>query len=404
MFNSKRPLLTCIVCSLFLVGGTAQAGGKIEIDDTKWISIGAAARTSFRTIEDSAPNGSDWSSDFNLDSARIYINGQIHKNIKFELNTECVFCGNSGIPPEEYVILDAIAKFEFSPQFNIWAGRMLVPAERQELNGPYYSTTYDAFKTPFYSSDFSTDFGTAGAGVYARDHGVNLWGALGSEGALQYVAGIFNGLESAAGTGPNQDDNLLYAGRLAYNFLDVEKNPGYYTSGTYYGGGGDIFTVGIAMQYQEDGSGTILNPGDFFGVSVDVLFEKVLGNQGVFTFNGEYKNFSSDYALAAFTDGSGCFCMFDGDSYSLVGLYLFPQKIGIGKFQPYLRYTEIDPDGSADRDEFEAGLNYIIDGHNARVSMFYQHGDIVTKGLTNYRPTAGGATVDAIRIAIQLQI
>ena len=403
MFNSKRSLLTCIVCSLFLVGGTAQAGGKIEIDDTKWISIGAAARTSFRTIEDSAPNGSDWSSDFNLDSARIYINGQIHKNIKFELNTECVFCGNSGIPPEEYVILDAIAKFEFSPQFNIWAGRMLVPAERQELNGPYYSTTYDAFKTPFYSSDFSTDFGTAGAGVYARDHGVNLWGALGSEGALQYVAGIFNGLESAAGTGPNQDDNLLYAGRLAYNFLDVEKNPGYYTSGTYYGGGGDIFTVGIAMQYQEDGSGTILNPGDFFGVSVDVLFEKVLGNQGVFTFNGEYKNFSSDYALAAFTDGSGCFCMFDGDSYSLVGLYLFPQKIGIGKFQPYLRYTEIDPDGSADRDEFEAGLNYIIDGHNARVSMFYQHGDIVTKGL-NYAPTAGGATVNAISIAVQLQL
>lgn len=403
MFNSKRPLLTCIVCSLFLVGGTAQAGGKIEIDDTKWISIGAAARTSFRTIEDSAPNGSDWSSDFNLDSARIYINGQIHKNIKFELNTECVFCGNSGIPPEEYVVLDAIAKFEFSPQFNIWAGRMLVPAERQELNGPYYSTTYDAFKTPFYSSDFSTDFGTGGAGVYARDHGVNLWGALGSEGALQYVAGIFNGLESAAGTGPNQDDNLLYAGRLAYNFLDVEKNPGYYTSGTYYGGGGDIFTVGIAMQYQEDGSGTILNPGDFFGVSVDVLFEKVLGNQGVFTFNGEYKNFSSDYALAAFTDGGAGFFMFDGDSYSLVGLYLFPQKIGIGKFQPYLRYTDIDPDGSADRDEFEAGLNYIIDGHNARVSMFYQHGDIVTKGL-NYAPTAGGATVNAINIAVQLQL
>ena len=157
------------------------------------------------------------------------------------------------------------------------------------------------------------------------------------------------------------------------------------------------------MQYQEDGSGTILNPGDFFGVSVDVLFEKVLGNQGVFTFNGEYKNFSSDYALAAFTDGGAGFFMFDGDSYSLVGLYLFPQKIGIGKFQPYLRYTEIDPDSSADRDEFEAGLNYIIDGHNARVSMFYQHGDIITKGL-NYAPTAGGATVDAISIAVQLQL
>ena len=400
-FLARRPRLACFVCSLFLVGGPAQAGGKIEFDDTKWISIGAATRASFRTIEDSAPTGTDWSSDLNLDSARIKFNGQIHKNIKFELNTECVFCGNSAL--EEYVVLNAIAKFELSPQFNIWAGRILVPADRQELNGPYYSAIYDAFKTPFYSSDFSVDFGTGGAGVAAHDHGVNLWGALGSEGALQYVAGIFSGLESAAGTGPNQDDNLLYAGRLAYNFLDVEKNPGYYTSGTYYGAGGDIFTVGIAMQYQEDGSGTILNPGDFFGGSVDVVFEKVLGDRGVFTFNGEYKNFSSDYASAAFTDGSDCFCMFDGDSYSLIGLYLFPQKIGIGKFQPYLRYTEIDPDGSADRDEFEAGLNYIIDGHNARVSMFYQHGDVATKGL-DYAPTAGGATVDAISIAVQWQL
>ena len=122
-------------------------------------------------------------------------------------------------------------------------------AERQELNGPFYSTTYDAFKTPFVSSDFSVDFGAGGAGVYARDQGVNIWGAAGPGGALQYVFGVFNGLESSAGAGPNQNDNLLYAGRVAYNFLSVEKNPGYYTSGTYYGSGGDIFTVAGAFKY-----------------------------------------------------------------------------------------------------------------------------------------------------------
>ncbi len=402
MFEYKRAARTWVAGWLLLAVSAANAGGKIAIDDTKWISLGIGARASFTTIEDAAPNGSDWSSDFNLDNARIYINGQIHEKIKFEFNTECVFCGRSDAL-EEYTILDAIAKFEFSPEFNIWAGRLLVAAERQELNGPYFSTTYDAFKTPFYPSDFSVDFGTGGAGVYARDHGVNVWGNLGKDGALQYVFGVFNGLESSTGFGPNQDDNLLYAGRLAYNFLNTEKNPGYYTSGTYYGGAGDIFTVGFATQYQDDGSGSFANPGDFFGFSIDVLFEKVLSNKGVFTFNGEYKNFDSDYASAAFTDGTGCFCMFDGDSYSLIGLYLFPTKVGWGRFQPYVRYTDVSPDGSSDRDEIEGGVNYVIDGHNARVSMFYQSGDLATKGL-NYAPGVTGSSVDAFKIAIQFQL
>lgn len=400
MNNWKRPGQALLASGLLLAAASVQAGGKIAIDDTKWISIGAGARGSFTSMEDSAPNGSDWSNDFNADSARIYINGQIHEKIKFELNTECVFCGNSAL--EEFALLDAIAKFELSPFLNIWAGRLLVPAERQELNGPYYSTTYDAFKTPFYSSDFSVDFGNGGAGVYARDHGVNLWGAAGPKGALQYVFGVFNGLESSGGSGPNQDDSLLFAGRIAYNFLEVEKNPGYYTSGTYYGTGGDIFTVAFAFQTQDDGAGSFLNAGDFFGYSFDVIFEKVLPNKGVFTFNGEYKDFDADYDVAAFADPD-CFCMFDGSSYSLVGLYLFPQTIGIGKFQPYVRYTDVSANGSADRDEIEGGVNYIIDGHNARVSLFYQHGDIATKGL-NYSPTAGGPNVDAIRLAFQLQL
>jgi hypothetical protein len=400
MTKYKGPVSALLAGGLLLGAAVANAGGKIAIDDTKWISIGAGARGSFTAMEDNAPNG-DWGTDFNADNARIYINGQIHQYIKFELNTECVFCGNSAL--EEFVLLDAIAKFEINPMFNIWAGRLLAPAERQELNGPFYATTYDAFKTPFVSSDFSVDFGTGGAGVYARDHGVNVWGAAGPGGALQYVFGVFNGLESAAGFGPNQDDNLMYAGRVAYNFLSVEKNPGYYTSGTYYGTAGDIFTVAFSFQYQEDGTGSLLNSGDYRALMTDVIYEKVLPNKGVLTFNGEYKNFDSDYNVAAFADPD-CFCQFDGDAFSVVGLYMFPQMVGIGKFQPYVRYSEINPDNSADRDEIEGGVNYIIDGHNARVSLFYQHGDIASKGLTNFAPTAAGGNIDAVKLAFQLQL
>ena len=96
--------------------------------------------------------------------------------------------------------------------------------------------------------------------------------------------------------------------------------------------------------------------------------------------------------------------MFDGDSFSVVGLYLLPKTIGIGKLQPYARYTGVYPNGSSNRDEVEAGINYVIDGHNARVSLFYQYGDIATKGL-NYAPTvSGNPKVSAIKLALQIQI
>ncbi len=400
MHIRRRLLLALVVGSLTMVS-EVHAGGKIAIDETKWVSLGAGGRFSFAAKEDSSPNGDDWSKDFNVDNTRIYIAGQIHKYFKIEVNTECVFCGNSSL--EEFALLDAIGKIELTPWFNIWGGRVLVPAERREMNGPFYANTYDSFKTPFYPSDFSVDFGNGGAGVYGRDQGVNVWGAIAPKGAFQYVFGVFQGLQSSSTSGPNQDDNPLFAFRLAYNFLEVEQNPGYYTSGTYYGTGGDILTLGVAFQYQEDGSGSLDNPGDFAGVSLDLLFEKPIGSAGVVTLDGEYKHFDSDYDSAAFTDGTGNFGMFDGDSFSLVGLYLLPQTVGVGKFQPYLRYTGVYPNGSSDRDEFEAGLNYVVDGHNARISLFYQYGDIATKGL-NYAPQAHGDHISAIKLGLQLQI
>lgn len=391
-----------IVSILFLLVGSqaSYAGAKISIDETKWISIGIGAKASFSGIEDSAPNGHDFSTDFDLDNARIYINGQIHEYLKFEFNTECIFCNNSAL--RELAILDAVAKFELDPAFNIWAGRVLVPAHRAEMSGPFFVSTYEGFKTPFYPSDFSVDFGTGGAGVFARDHGFNVWGTLGDQGRLLYVFGVFDGLNSAPDNGPNQDDSFLYASRVSYNFWNIEKNPGYYTSSTYYGNAGDILTLGYAVQYQEDGSGSFSNPGDFLGMSVDLLMEKVLSS-GVLTLEGEYKYFDAEFNINAFND-SDCFCMFDGNAWTATALFLSIQDFGIGKLQPYVRYSGIDPTMSSSRKEYEAGLNYVIDGHNARLSLFYQYGDIATKSIVNFSPNVTGDDVSKIMLGVQFQL
>ncbi|MDA2909939.1 OprO/OprP family phosphate-selective porin [Nitrospiraceae bacterium AH_259_D15_M11_P09] len=389
----NRSAVSVLFFAIVLIAPDVYAGGKIDIDETKWISIGVGLRTSFQAVDDTAPNEVDWSKDFRLDNLRLYVNGQIHKNIKFEFNTDCSDCSGGG----DMFILDAIGKFEFTDYFNVWAGRLLVPADRAELDGPFYHNTFEFNKTPFYPADF----GSFTAGKFGRDDGVNIWGALTGDKRLTYVVGVFDGLNATA-TSANAADNLLSAGRVSYNFLNVEQNPGYYTSSTYYGAAGDVLTLAFAIQHQAGGAGTKSNPADFTGYSADALFEKVLPNNGVFTLEGEYKVFDSDLSAAALADTT-CFCLFDGDAWTATGLYLFPQKVGIGQFQPYVRYTENKPDNSSVRDEIGIGINYVIDGHNARISLMYQYGDIATKGR-EYLPTTKGNEVSAIKLGLQLQL
>ena len=378
------------------------AGATFKIDDTKWISLGAGIRSSFTAQEAAAGNAETqkWSNNFNLDNARLYVNGQVHKYIKFELNTECFPCtGSNG---GHMFVLDAISKFEITPYFNVWLGRQLVPAERRELNGPFYSATYSIFSggTPFEPSDYNvrTYNNGSSAGAIGRDDGVNIWGSV-LDGHLQYVAGFFRGLAGGA----NRDNNILYAQRVSYNILDVEKNPGYYTSGTYYGKGGNILTVGVSNQYQEDGAG-VLGNGSFRGTAVDVLYEKPLANNmGVITVNGEYKNYGISKGSVAYDQSKG-FGMFEGDAYDASGMYLIPGKVGIGQFQPYVRYVNIMPVNSTNRNIYEGGLNYIIDGHNARVSLIYQYGDGLTKGNLNFGSDVAGTSSHALTLGFQMQI
>jgi len=410
---------------------SAVAGGKITIDDTKWISIGMGIRGGYSATQNASADGQDYGGGFGIDNARIYINGQIHKNIKFTFNTECFQCskvrnggngtGDPGFGGNSTVgILDIIAKFEFNKHVNLWAGRTLANTERGELNGPFYHATFEGFKTPFFPQDYSGNFAAggnassgnwnAGAGMYGRDDGVVFFGELEvpqpfnmGTGQLQYSAGVFNGTRSSTSAGSSRLNAASWTGRLTYNFLNPERNPGYYTSGTYYGGAGDILAVAVGVNHQKDGAGSINNRADFTGLVADVLFEKPLdNNMGVITFNAEYKKFWAEYAAAAHSD-TDCLCVFSGQSWTAYGLYLIPHKVGIGRFQPYGRFTSVQPDQSVDREEIEGGVNYVIDGHNARISAFYQHGDLYTKGL-DYSTTASGAKVDKFTVAFQLQI
>jgi hypothetical protein len=347
------PLLACIAAPALLPASSAQASGNIDLGDGRSISLGAGMRASYSNLDPGTPGGGAASS-FNLDSARLYISGQAKSWLKVTSNFERNANG-------DVELLDGYVQFEPAKEFNVWIGRMLPPSDRSNLDGPYYLSTW---LYPDVVSRYPAKFA-------GRDDGATVWGKLLSE-KLVYALGVFNGHDRVVGAS-NEADNPLYAGRLAYNILAPEPDPAYYTSSTYYGKA-DVLTVAFATQYQKRGVGTALAPGDYFGWNFDVLYEKNLAGNGVVTLEGAYYRYNTD----GVRDGSSGFAgsgpvanvggLVEGNAFLLGTDYMFPAEIGIGHVQPALRYQEFDPDlGVAVTRQYDIGVNYILDGHNARI-------------------------------------
>jgi hypothetical protein len=356
---------------------SANASGTIAFGDGESVSLGLGLRSSFTSTEHGAPDGSR-SADFNLDSVRLYIGATLNDHIKATFNTERAGDGTINV-------LDGYAQFEFANEFNIWVGRMLPPSDRANLDGPYYLNTW---LYPGVVSQYPAKFA-------GRDDGATVWGKVFDK-KLVYSVGAFEGHNRIAGAS-NQGDNLLYAGRVAYNFLDPEPDPAYYESSTYYGSV-DILTLAFAGQYEVDGVGTAAHRGDYAAWNFDLLFEKKL-SFGVVTLEGAYYHYdtggvqdvSTSFGGAGPTANVGGISQ--GDGYLIGAAYLIPGKVAWGQFQPFFRYQNYDNDLThLTSNEYDLGLNYIIDAHNARISLDYSKNN-----------NDGGADFDRFIAGIQLQ-
>ena len=237
-------------------GGCRKCGRCFVWGKDTWLKVGAGVRTSYSTVENAAPNGGSWSNDFNIDNARLYFNGQGHKYIKFEFNTDINNAQRFQDPtyptPGSYDeagdmrILDAIAKFEFHDLFNVWVGRFLPPSDRANLSGPFFQNNWDF---PFVQTGQPNIF-------QGRDDGVAIWGQWGG-GAVKYQVGAFEGVNGAIPgstetlpiLGANPSDDLMLTARVTVNLLDPE--PGYYNQSTYYGDK-DILAIGAAVMDQNN--------------------------------------------------------------------------------------------------------------------------------------------------------
>jgi hypothetical protein len=330
----------------------ANAGATIPFGPDKSISVGFGMRGSYSSVEDAAPDGRSRSSDFNLDSARLYFGASLNKNIKGMFNTEW--------DGEQIRVLDAAGQFAVAPELNVWAGRLLSPSDRANMAGPYYSLGGG------YWAGVASRYGFNGGIFRGRDDGVVVWGnAVG--GRLGYSAGAFEGHTFGIGAltqgqakaaGIGAADDLMVAGRLQYDFWDTEL--GYYGTGNYLGEK-NILAIGFAARHQKHGVLTLAATGDYTSYNFDFLLEKKMPGSGAYALEAAYYNYDTD----------GVILSEQGKAYSAGAAYIFDQAMGWGKLQPFVRYQKFSPDTNIDTRQVDAGVNYIIEGYNAQLSAVY---------------------------------
>jgi hypothetical protein len=297
------------------------------------VSIGAGMQTSFVHTEVGDFDGSDA---FLLNSARLYVNGSVTRQITFMFNTE--YQGGSN----DVGILDAAARFEFSPAFNIWAGRFLPPSDRANLYGPYYSHHWAVF-TDGVQDGYPFIF-------QGRANGVMYWGQFEK---VKLSGGAFDG---ASLTG---DDTALLAGRVQIDFWDPED--GYYLNGTYYGSK-NLLAIGVAGQVQGE---------DRSAYNVDFLLERMVGMGGAVSIEAQWNTYDQlgGYDSSYRTNDGGY----------VLAAYLFPAMSGPGRWEVLGKYAHARFrdgffffNGDYDQKTTEIDLNYIIKEFNARMMIFFK--------------------------------
>lgn len=304
----------------------------------------------------------DWNKGFSVYRARVLVGGQLTKKASFFMETEIpspIGIQSNGeknvkVSP---IILDAQLEYTFNPAFQLIAGMQLVSNNRNGLQGAagLMANDFTFFQYPynlFANSPLQGNFG--------RDLGINARGFLAND-KLEYRLGVFTG-RNVDGGAP-----LRTVGRVAYNFLDAEKD--YYYAGTKLGNGKTLaWAAGVDAQ------------ANYYNLSTDVFFDHPLGNAGSITLNAAYQYMTGGTQ----TDSKYSFAtLIPKQTVQFLELGYYFKK---SKLQPWIRYENQDVNADAAQtgavkpanfDKLKSstvmggGLNYFFNGTGTNLRLSY---------------------------------
>jgi hypothetical protein len=359
----KKFLVLAVAAALTLMSIPASAY-TVKVDDDTYGRVALLGQVAFSAVN--GPAGADHVADQTITNARIAIGGQVTDLYKFGFNFDMnVGRDAAGAPARPSALADGFILLDFAKEFKVMTGIYRMAVTRFALTDSYtylIPSAPDVAAAKFLSSSL--------AGY--RSGGATLWGDL-ANGMIRYNLSAYDGDYSAAPgivtAATNSNDQPGVSARIAVNLLDPEK--GYTYVGTNLGKG-RIATIGAGYLQQDYLSGTTEKT--YTVATVDAFYD-------VDALTAQFAYFQYDYDNAAGQKPAGWYA---GAGYML------------GKFQPVIRYESWDDDVSGnDNTDFTtlaAGVNYAIEGHDAKIQLAY--------AKKNFE----GTGVDTDTATLQLQV
>lgn len=259
------------------------------------------------------------------------------------------------------IILDAVLKWNFHENFELWAGQTKLPGNVERVIS---SADLQLINRSLLNSNFNID----------RDIGVQLrhFTSLGGDFIMREKIAISQG-EGRNITEGNQG-GLQYTGRVEFLPFGEFASKGDYSQGDLKREATPKLMAGIAYDYNNNavknrsnlGNYMFLNDGTLFETDITTLFVDAMFKYNGFAFMGEYASRDADTPVAVNADGTTTGDIVRvGDAINMQLSYLFKKNIELTG-----RYTTLDFDNVTNRDsqdQYTVGVSRYIVGHKLKV-------------------------------------
>lgn len=348
----KKFLSVLAAAAMLLTAATAHAYS-VKVDDDTFGSVGV--RGQIRIVATN-PDVGVGDVDVTVHQLRLYASGQVTNLVKFGSNADFTTTGARAT--------DAFVTLDFSKEAKLMTGVYRVAFTRVGLQDAYQFILIDAPAVV----NAVAPVNRGGFSAY-RNAGVTLWGDL-MDGKLRYNVGVWDDDNTPLGTGEGTS-KYMYTTRLVLNLADPEK--GYTCPGCYLGKA-NVINIGIGY------------------LSNEYTFQGVDRTNRAKTIDFFYDRAGTTLETAYISS--------DPDTGRKPGAWYIGAAHMFGNWQPAVRYESFDSDGSLDNNNkpipdftvMTAGVNYLWDGHNAKLQLAYS--------LRN----PDGANNDTETLTCQLQI
>ncbi len=367
--NIKLKGALIALFSLFTLGATqAQTINKSKFGKgLQFIAADSSFSMKFQTrfqmlyVGGSNPADNEWDDQFLIRRARLKFGGFAYDprlTYKIELGLSNRDIGGEPIAQQNFannIILDAVAKWNFAPGWELWVGQTKLPGNRERVISSQQLQFVDR---SLLNSRLNID---RDAGLQLH-HESNIGNVV-----LRQAAAISNG--------EGRDYTALNAGGYGYTFRGEILPFGEFTSNGDYSGS-DLsreqtpkLSIGATYDYNDDASRARGQLGNFLSDTRDLstVFVDAMFKYRGFSVMTEYANKKAPDGpvVVLKDDGSIKETFTTGTATNIQAGYLFKNN-----WEVAARYTDYNPTkaiGAKDEDHYTLGLSKYIFGHSLKV-------------------------------------